>query len=403
MFSFLRTLRSSRRRNGLAVPAARGRRPSFRPALEALEDRLALTTFATTGLISSVNNTTGLISTLGLYSQQPLSNLSSVTAFNGTFYFEIGPQNVISYTNNGGQTWQSTGLQGISISAGVDGVGDADVYLITLDHSVWMYDTHSNQASDLGGYAKAISAVQGPVSSVHPDISLVFAIGSNNQLYVNGEGGNGSTWKALLAPNASWITSSGTNSPGTPLVTISAVGATGLPGGDNTVFCYATDSSGDIYDYVNGEALSGWNWATGIWFDTGGRNAVQIAASYDASHNPIVFALTTDTKVWEGWRGGFGGWNWTALGSGFVEISANRSATASTAADTVYAIASSSHNLHVLSVGSGQNLGGSWTAVTAEGGTAFATDTSFDPWVYASVWRDMHGPQILKESMPIFG
>jgi hypothetical protein len=229
MFGFLKTFRPSPRHISLSVPAARRRRSSLRPAHEALEDRLALTTFTTTGLIGTVRNTSGLLGTLNNYAQQPLSNLSSVTAFNGTFYFEIGPQNVISYTSDGGQTWQSTGLQGISISAGVDAVGDADVYLIALDHSVWTYDTHSNQASDLGGYAKAISAVQGPVFSINPDISLVFAIGSNNQLYVNGEGGTSSTWRALLAPNASLITSSGTmNSLGTPLVTISAVGAATL-------------------------------------------------------------------------------------------------------------------------------------------------------------------------------
>jgi hypothetical protein len=208
-------------------------------------------------------------------------------------------------------------------------------------------------------------------------------------------------------------------------VTISAVGTETPPSGASKVayagsVCFATDSNGYIWEYSTPNDVSG------LWYDTGGRNVVQIAASYGNNANPsppMVYALTTDGKVWE-WGAPQKGNAWQSLGSGFVEISAERTYPGFSAVPlpigAVYAIAASSHNLHELTLYKDRNLGGDYTAITAEGDVAlgtgssykpgvYADPSSFDPWAYDGYlsstytgWYDMNGPQMLAQSTPIF-
>jgi hypothetical protein len=381
--------------------------------------------FSTTNESGNISRMVGNLQFLPPSQQQPLSHLSSVATGDGTYYFEIDAQGYVEYTNNAGQTWTNTGDGAYTVSAGIDGLGNADVWVIGGDNNVYVIHTASagpggpssgpGYFSNLGlNGAKAISALQGPLpASPHQNVNtggtIVYALGPDNQLYMNTESGSNSTWKLLGTPSNA------------PLVTISAVGTQSFPpgGGRNLgSVCFATDSNGYVWEFSTPDDI------TGTWIDTGGRNAVQIAASFGSNSyakDSMVYVLTNDGTVKE-WGDPRTGNTWTSLGSGFVEISADRTDPSITGVPQpvtgiVYAIAASSHNLHELTIYKDKNLGGNATAVTSEGGVALATDQHYNPWVYADPhgydpwyynlpsnytgWYNLNGPQMWQQSTPV--
>ena len=140
--------------------------------------------------------------------------------------------------------------------------------------------------SSLGGYAKQISA--GLDAAGNPE---VFAIGSDNALYVNHA--NGAGWASL----------------GGYVKEISATT-------HNTVFAIGSNDSVYVNSGAGNVALGGY--------------AKQISAGLDAAGNPEVFAIGSDDALYVNHANGAG---WASLGGYVKEISA-------TTHNTVFAIGS---------------------------------------------------------------
>jgi hypothetical protein len=244
--------------------------------------------------------------------QQQLSNMSSVRDFWGnTYFFQINSDQTVSYRSDhdSSGTWHNLGVKALSVSAGRDGSGSAVVYTIALDHSVSEYDTSSEFWGGwkyLGGWAYSISGTQGSDGS--PE--LLYAIGSNGQLYVNAtDYNNGWVWLGSPVLNGQHIS----------LFTISALSyehENALP----QSVCYATDAAGDVWEFTLQDPYNPQQ--HGSWSSMLATNVIQIAASFNSNGDPIVYALSYANgylgSVWV-WDGG-----WHDLGGYALEISAGR-------------------------------------------------------------------------------
>jgi hypothetical protein len=408
MFSFLKSLgqpsrrhpsprssRSSRRLffdqlgGGLFEPSC-GRRPeSLKPAVEALEER-RLMSIVVGGLSGSLN--------VG-GAPQPLSNMSSTTdAFFNTFFFQISADHTLSYTSSSvpNGTRADTGVQANSISAGtVDGY--AVVGVIKPDQSIWLYTpgepfySSSAQWTYLGGKALSIGVTNDDRGGLG-GLGQVYVIGTDYNLYVQ-DSLSPHGWVCLGAPSL--------NGQHVSLETISALAYTDNHYGDHSV-CYAVDSVGDVWQCTLQDPynLSRNGTSGGIWSNLGGTNTVQIAASFDANHIPIVYALSynqfNNVSVFDG--------GWTNLGGDALEISAARSDYSCTAChNTVFAIMDN-HQVSVLNNSAfsdwthvntnygpiWQSLGGYATAITAEAAdVVYASDANNYAYVYNNGWVEL--------------
>jgi hypothetical protein len=378
-----------------------GRRPeSMKPAVEALEERQLMSIVVGGGI--------GGVSLAG--EPQQLSNMSSVTDSSGhTVLFEITPDQSLWYSTSPGVWHQTTG-KALSVSAGVDPGGAAVAYVIGTNHAVYEYSPTLDQWNSLGGYAFSISATQGPAGFVP---SLVYAIGSDAKLYVN-DGVTG--WHNLGSPV-------GTSTNG-ELVTISTVNY--YSGSTVQSVCYATDQSGSLWLCTNeiwnggSPGMGGFGWIPSYsanWASTGGTNAIQIAAGYDYSDNPVVYSLTWDHRVWVYDKGA-----WSSVGDKntyALEISAGRSWGANDPSRNVVFAIGGNHSVYIYdnradqtwaNSTTWQDLGGYATAITAEGvidghfvdNGVFANNYYGYVYVYQNGWDNLYGPQMHQSTTPLF-
>jgi hypothetical protein len=149
---------------------------------------------------------------------------------------------------------------------------------------------------------------------------------------------------------------------------------------------------------------------TYTWQFTGGRNAVQIAASFDGYGNPIVYALNQNRTV-----SVFDQWNWSNLGGYALEISAGRSWGNGNPTQNIFCEIGGNHHVYVYNnsasstwgTGFWQDLGGYATAISAEAiegnsiNDLFANDYYNDPYVYSSGWENLNGPRMHASFTPI--
>jgi hypothetical protein len=448
MFGFLKALRPSsprgrpspRRRashrplfdqlGGAFFESGSGGRPaSFKPAVEALEERqlmsltaaplassinlgnLALTqsspqlrSIGAGTLVSGVSANPGNFAVMQPIPQQQFSHLTSVSDdYYGTVDFEITADYSVwflcatgDYAGQARDEWHSTGGYALSVSAGRSVVAARDtaaVYIIAGDHSVWRFDSQGVW-TPLGNYALSISGAD--EGSDYPYGNQVYAIGRDSNLWV---------YQANWPSQPSWKS---LGSPGN-LATISAAAGQGA--------VFATDIYGEVWEYYNPNDP----YSNGYWTFTGGLNTVQIAASYDGTSTPMVYALTTDHEVRAYEQG-----RWWDLNMYALEISAFRVGEGG-ASNTVYAIGAdhSAYLAHPNWTGATtiwQNLDNYVTAISAEAGVVqpggsitgsslsgyqvFATGQTYSAVEWASYngawgWAGLFGPDMLAQPTPL--
>jgi hypothetical protein len=420
MFGFLQTLRSAPRRNR---SSPRGR--SFKPAVEGLEDRQLmsltagtivsganlgnlikpspqLTSFKAGAVVSGISANLGNLAPMQTIPQQQFSHLTSVSdVYYGTVDFEITADYSVwffcatgDYAGQARGQWHNTGGYALSVSAGMSAVKTletAAVYVIGGDNMVWRFDSQgvwTQLGAPKGLYALSISG-----EDIIPYGNQVYAIFSDSNLWVYsltpaGSVGNpGPGWQCL-------------GSPGYSLATISVAAGQGV--------VFATDIYGEVWE--NNVP------ANGSWTFTGGVNTVQIAASYDGTFTPMVYALTTDHKVRAYEQG-----RWWDLNMYALEISAYRTGDGS-ALNTVYAIGRD-HAVYIAhpnwtgSTTTWQDLYNYVTAISAEAGVVqsgssltgyqvFATLQNNGPIEWASYngpwgWAGLDGPDMMAQPTPL--
>jgi hypothetical protein len=385
----------------------------MKPAVESLEER-QLMSFVVGGSIGglTLGGGAGTLNVGG--APQPLSNMSSVSDYFGnTDFFQINADYTVSYNTSSDPsgTWHNTGVPAASVSAGTSNSGLAVVGVIKRDQSVWVYNPGSVAWgipagwTNLNGKGLAISVTQGPEDAS----GLVYVIGTDSHLYVQDTEGHG--WAALGTPTLS-------NGQHVTLDTISALSYWGSAGPASV--CYATDNVGEVWKCTlnNPSSIQ----AGGIWTALGGPTAVQIAASFDADHKPIVYALSynqfNNVSV-------FSNGGWTNLGEDALEISAGRSwgpSGVGPTRNTVYAV-TDSHQVfvldnsaysdwtHVNTAGgpTWQPLGGNATAITAEataapgwlGNRVFESDANSYAYVYNNGWNNLLGTKMNPSYTPL--
>jgi hypothetical protein len=225
---------------GLFGSAAPGRRPDWKPAVEALEERaLMSTTSAVAWTSGGVTHSTfyaigqndnvevsvdgGAFTDLGGYAKQLSAGLD---VFNKPEVYAIGADNAVwlnkgsgwvslggylkeisatventiygigiddnIYLSHGapGLGWFNTGLKARQISAGADAIGNPEVYAIGFNNNVYAGNGSGGPAgfANWGGYVKQISATVD---------STVYAIGADNAVYKDSGSGSGSGWVSL--------------------------------------------------------------------------------------------------------------------------------------------------------------------------------------------------------------
>jgi hypothetical protein len=137
--------RSSQPRRPRAAAPRHPARPSFRPGLETLEDRLAL---SSAGVISAITGTNGQ-----------------------TGVFAIGTDTALYYSQNSGFNCISDfvshdipySVRGfLQISAGLDRAGNPICFAINADHTLSVFSTSSGQAGgqNVGGFCWQISGTR---------------------------------------------------------------------------------------------------------------------------------------------------------------------------------------------------------------------------------------------------
>jgi hypothetical protein len=296
--------------------------------------------------------------------------MTSVRDFWGyTYFFQINSDQTVSYRSDHDPsgTWHNLGVKALSVSAGRDLSGSAVVYTIALDHSVSEYDTASASAGFygpgwkyLGGWAYSISGTQG-VESAEP--GLVYAIGSNGQLYVDAADFNsGWVWLGSPVVNGQRLNS---------LYTISALSYE-LQNAPAQSVCYATDGAGDVWEFTLQDPA--YPQKGGSWSSMLATNVAQIAASFNSTGNPIVYALSYENGYYGTVWVLDGGWH--DLGGSALEISASRDPGigygGNNVRNTFFEIGAD-HSVWVYNnsgvtwgYGYWQDLGGHATALTAE-------------------------------------
>jgi hypothetical protein len=330
MFGLLKVLRrpfrssrpTSRRRSAhraffeqlggpLFAPATPSRRPGWKPAVEALEERSLLST------TSAVAWTSGGATHSALYAVGPNDNVE-VSVDGGSF------------TNLGGYAKQ--------ISAGLDVFNNPEVYAIGADNAVWL-----NKGSgwvSLGGYLKEISATVE---------NTIYAIGTDDNIYLS-HGAPGLGWfnTGLKARQIS----AGADAIGNPEVyaigfnnNVYAGNGSGGPAGfanwgsyakqisatiDSTVYAIGADNA--VYKNSGSGSGSG-------WVSLGGY-AKQISAGIDGAFGPFVFAIGLDDGLWSNH-----GSSWTNLGGYVTQINGPSISSFGVhpPADLAYAVAPGSH------------------------------------------------------------
>jgi hypothetical protein len=289
----------------LIGPATPSRRPDWKPAVEALEERSLLSA------TSAVAWTSGGATHSALYAIGLNDNVE-VSVDGGSF------------TDLGGYAKQ--------LSAGLDASNNPEVYAIGADNAVWL-----NKGSgwvSLGGYLKAISATIE---------NTIYAIGTNDDVIV-GHGVAGSGWfdTGLKARQIS----AGADG-GNPEVyaigfnnNVYAGDGSGGPGGfanwggyvkqisatvDSTVYGIGADNA--VYKDSGSGSGSG-------WVSLGGY-AKQISAGIDSAFGPFVFAISLDDGLWSNHGSG-----WVSLGGYVTAVSAPSIASfgVSLKADFAYAV-----------------------------------------------------------------
>ncbi len=254
--------------------------------------------------------------------------------------YAIGQYNALSVNDDFGN-WQGLGgyVREIAAPSFGDGLPGNQVYAVGLDHAGELY---SNGFVSLGGYLQlpedpgTLSAIS--FGSGTLNFTAVFAIGTNDQVYVDEPGTDGFT--LLGGMNALQI-SAGLDAYGQPEVyaiglnhalyvyDLSAPGWFDLGGyakqisasADNTVYYIGGDDS--VYSCVLTKITPTTYAERGA--DLGGY-ALQVSAGLDASGHPEVWAIGTDYNLCLNDGGG-----WVQLGGWVKQISA-------TAHNTVYAI-----------------------------------------------------------------
>ena len=371
----------------------------MKPVVEALEER-RLMSIVVGGLTKSLN--------LG-GAPQPLSNMTSATdALFNTFFFQIGSDHTLSYTSDQNRGQEHTGVPALSISAGTAN-GYAVVGVIKPDQSIWLYTpgepfyTSNQQWTCLGGKALSISVTNNARGGLG-GLGQVYVIGTDYNLYVQ-DSLYPRGWVCLGAPAP--------NGQRVSLETISALAYTDNHFDDYSV-CYALDSGGGVWECTLQDPVNlSRNGTSGeTWSYLGGPNAVQIAASFDPNHNPIVYALTynqfNNVSVFDG--------GWTNLGGDALEISAARSDYGCAAChNTVFAVMDN-HQVSVfdnsafsdwshVNTSTGptwQSLGGYAGAITAEAAdVVYAANADNYASVYNNGWVSLQMPQMNPSYVPL--
>jgi hypothetical protein len=291
------------------------------------------------------------------------------TANGGIIYAIDGDNSVWSYSAKSG--FIHLGGYALDISAGLDANGNAEVYAIGADNSLYVDD--GNSFMDLGGYCKQISAtVQGTVYAIGLDDAAyvdmngggfaalggyakeiaagldangnpeLFAIGQDNSLYLNHGNGFialGGYLRDIAAPAV------GVGVPGDLVFGIAAdhtghlnqggvytnlggyIQVTTPPGGTISAVSWQT-TSGASYDalYVIGMDDAVYVSVDGGTYSWVGGYAKQISAGLDANGNPEVYAIGLDDALY------------VNDGAGFVDLGGYAKQISATAGGTVYAI-----------------------------------------------------------------
>jgi hypothetical protein len=289
------------------APATPSRRPDWKPAVEALEERSLLSA------ISAVAWTSGSATHSALYAIGKNDNVL-VSVDGGSF------------TNLGGYAKQ--------LSAGLDAFNKPEVYAIAADNAVWV-----NKGSgwvSLGGYLKEISAtVENTIYAVGTDDNIYLGHGTSGlgwfntglkarQISAGADGGNPEVYAIgfdnhVYAGNGSGGPSGFANWGGYAKQISATV--------DSTVYAIGADNA--VYKDSGSGSGSG-------WVDLGGY-AKQISAGIDGAFGPFVLAIGLNDGLWSNHGSG-----WVSFGNTYVTAVSGPSIAnfgVSLPADTAYAVA----------------------------------------------------------------
>jgi hypothetical protein len=327
-------------------PAARqARRPTFRPGVEFLEDRLAPTAniaitnaFVVDGndnplagvnpgqrVYIRANFTTQDLPTNAAYRVRFTVNGQTLNSnyvtwgagysgtghwymYWGTFLATEGTNQVTatvdpdqsveesSYADNsrrftfsanptGMNPWTGLGGQALSISTARDANGDVDVFAIGTDQGLWYQSQTPNGTwsgwIDRGGKVLSISAIRDSNGNLD-----VFAIGTNKAVYYQSQTPNGA-WSGWMGLGGA-VLSLGTTLDATGDLDVFAVGT-------NKAVYYRSQTPGGTW---------------GGWMDLGGT-VLSISPALDAKGNLDVFAIATNQAVYyqsQAPKGAWSGW-----------------------------------------------------------------------------------------------
>jgi Tectonin domain len=271
-----------------------------------------------------------------------LSTLSAINWFNGAQHstvFGIGSDDSVYMSVDGHTPWVGLGGYAKQISAGLDTASNPEVFAIGSDNALYVND--GGVWNDLGGYVKQISATAnntvfaigtndgvfvnkagvwsslgGYAQQISASVPLVgnfevFAIGTDNALYVN----DGGVWNDLggyvraiaapafnAGPSADAVYGIGSNHGGFLYQGgfKSLGGYLQLPAGPGTLSSISWSSAGVQHSAVFSISSDDSAYISvdgGVWQDLGGY-VKQISAGLDAAGNPEVFAIGSDNALY---------------------------------------------------------------------------------------------------------
>jgi hypothetical protein len=195
----------------------------FRPAVEQLEGRELMS--ATTSAVSW---------------GPPQAPYSAMFAIDSSTHHVVEYWDTNNQANRSDLSFWGGPAQASAVSAGLDGQGNPEVYVLGSDHSVWSchsgawFPAWSQLASP--GWATQISGTRD---------GYVFAVGPGGNVFENAGSGNANTWQSLGAP--SW-----TIYWGGMQFTFSGATQVSAP---NRFMVYAISDNHAIYAYDNGWQL----------------------------------------------------------------------------------------------------------------------------------------------------
>jgi hypothetical protein len=221
--------------------------------------------------------------------------------------YAIAPNDTVEVSADGG-SFTSLGGYSKQISAGLDAVGNPEVYAIGGDNAVWL--NKGSGWARLGGYAKEISATVD---------NTFYQIGTDDAVYL-GHGVVGTGFVGL-GGQAKQISAGATLSGQPEVFIIGFDDAVLVNNGSGFVNLggYAKQISATLHStvYAIGGDNAVYENTGGGWVGLGG-NVTQISAALSATSSPEVFAVGLDDALYV--NHGFG---FTKLGSIYVtEVSA---------------------------------------------------------------------------------